>query len=80
MLLVAPNQSLEGLDQSYVYMGSSLWNIPMEYHRVVWKNFIPIQPVLWVLSPLLSVLIEPPIPMSLGGLVFWSSTVDSVEL
>ena len=48
-------------------MGSMLWIRVEEFHRVVWKN-IPTQPVLRVLSPLLPVLIEPPIPIHLEGL------------
>jgi len=44
MLLVAPNRSLEGLDPSYVYIGSMLW-IPMEFHGAAWiGNSTPIQP------------------------------------
>ena len=83
MLLLAPNQllllvALVGSNQSI--WRQMLWNPIGNPQSCLEEHVLPIRPVLRVLSPLLSVLIEPPIPISLGGLVFWSSTVDLVEL
>jgi len=45
-------------------MGSRLWNLPEEFHRVVWKN-IPIQLVLRVLSVLLATAVNAAVALDL---------------
>ena len=76
MLLVAPNPTPWRANQSLYMYRIDVVEINRIPRRRMEDNSTPIQ----LLSPLLPVLLEPPVPMSLEGLSSGSSTVDSVEL